>query len=87
MTLGGGSNGQLTLEGATLKRDPFAGDWAQGEVPAQGEYTGTIVFDCRIPDGATAATLVFPTIFSLDLSAPRNMSVDLRLMMVAKPLT
>lgn len=71
---------QLTVPGsATLQRDQASGSWSNGEVPAGGEHTGTLVFDGVIPAGVTRATLNFNTIFSMDFGAPRNLAVELTL--------
>jgi hypothetical protein len=71
---------QLTIPGArTLQRDSLAGDWAQGNVPAQGERTGLLFFNGVIAGDVTSVTLAFTQIFSLDFNAPENMSIDIPL--------
>jgi hypothetical protein len=70
-------NAQLTLPGATLSADPNATKWP--DVPPNGEATGTLVFDGVLPAGATEVTLSFSRIYSLNLDAPRNISVRIEL--------
>ena len=71
---------QLTVPGArTLQRNPFAGDWSEGSVPAEGERTGQLFFDGVIAGDVERVTLAFTQIFSLDFNVPRNMSIDVPL--------
>ncbi len=86
VTMSGGRGEQLNVpDHGTLRRDQFTGDWNSGDVPAKGESSGTIVFDGKIPPGATSATLSFPMIFSMGGVAPENMSIDLPLLIEATP--
>ncbi|GAA1617856.1 hypothetical protein [Catellatospora bangladeshensis] len=68
---------QLTAPGRTLQPDPAAGDWPQ-TVPADGEATGTIVFDGVLGPEVTEVRLSFSVIHG-SFDAPPNIAVTIPL--------
>ncbi|MEV4416363.1 hypothetical protein [Catellatospora sp. NPDC049609] len=68
---------QLTAPGRTLQPDPAAGDWPE-TVPADGEATGTIVFDGVLGSEITEVRLSFSVIHG-SFDAPPNIAVDIPL--------
>ncbi len=65
---------QLTIADGTLKADP-AGE-SSINVPAQGQATGTVVFNGVLPDGPGQVVLSFNEIFILGFpTGPRSISV------------
>jgi hypothetical protein len=65
---------QLTIPGATLEADPFAGA-QEIVVPAGSDSFGTVVFDGVIPAGPAEIALHFTQIFG-GFDSPRSISVS-----------
>ncbi|BCJ71090.1 hypothetical protein CS0771_06340 [Catellatospora sp. IY07-71] len=68
---------QLTAPDRTLTPDPAAGDWPE-TVPADGEATGTIVFDGVLGPEVTEVRLSFSVIHG-SFAAPPNIAVTIPL--------
>ncbi len=68
---------QLTAPDRTLQPDPAAGDWPE-TVPADGEATGTIVFDGVLGPEVTEVRLSFSIIHG-SFAAPPNIAVTIPL--------
>lgn len=68
---------QLTAPDRTLTPDPAAGDWPE-TVPADGEATGTIVFDGVLGPDVTEVRLSFSVIHG-SFNAPPNIAITIPL--------
>jgi hypothetical protein len=67
---------QLTVPGAaTLQPDPFVGTWTE-TIPAEGEATGTIVFDGVLGPEERSVFLSFTQIYG-SLDGPRSISMEI----------
>lgn len=69
-----------TADGTTFDADPFRSKWGD-EIAAEGQRKGTINFEGQLPQGATAVSLSFSTVYGASTNLPRSITVrDIQLL-------